>query len=211
MRQVVGRSFFSRNATQLYIGTFLEVYLTSHLRDLMASENHTEGLSFHVFLKDDREAVKCLEVQFSIKYLFAVPRKVLYWDLMHTLFRVTRYRLQNLNLPDHDILTCVPPAKSFLFILLSSILPVKLWRKECGVFVSWSVNCCLCNTHHPIEHWFIFARNLPTLGLPEAYTEEAYLLDFSHNSVPPGSTWYCCSIWSFPSPRSLQLTALPYD
>lgn len=47
------------------------------------------------------------------------------------------------------------PLSPFFFKLPSAILPVKVWMRDKGIFVSWPVNCTLCKAPETVDHVFI--------------------------------------------------------
>lgn len=152
-----------------------------------------------------------LTARFSLNYLCDVSKKALYRDLVVSVFPMPLYR--GVSQRGRDVLRrvkrmCVPAAvKTFFYKLHTNTLPVKVWLKERGIYVPWSVNCLLCKKPETIEHVFIFCwdavffwdvlqRTLKK-ELPVTPTGIRFLSVDNDNEVPYDMIMLLalCSIW----------------
>ncbi|CAN7937877.1 unnamed protein product [Ixodes hexagonus] len=169
VRQTVARFMFFRTSSHPFIRTLLQTHLPSLLPDLVVSSVHFSSSSCSAplrgFFKEVVSAVQFLKVRFSLEYLFDVSERELYHNLIDALFPVPLHRSRYPDISRQDVLKRVrkirvsPTTKSFFFKLHTDTLPVKLWLRDKGIFVPWSVNCRLCNTPETIEHCFIFCTD----------------------------------------------------
>lgn len=162
--QIVSRFFFFRDNSHPVIRSFLQVTLVDCLPDLIVSSNFSERPCLWGFMQEVYLAVQFLKARFSVEYLYTVSRKVLYKDLLSTLFPPPLYRSLYANLPGHDVLKRVrkmyipPNSKTFFYKLHSETLAVNTWLERKGIFIP-SVNCRLCDVPETIEHCFVSCKD----------------------------------------------------
>ncbi|XP_029826767.2 uncharacterized protein LOC115312028 [Ixodes scapularis] len=165
LKQVVVRFMFFRTVSHHFLRTYVQTELSEALPYLVVSSVPVGTLRPFGFLGEVVSAIEFLKTRFSLEYLFKVPRKTIYADLIDVVFPVPLNRSVFGNGSEQDVFKRVkkmrvsPSAKTFFFKLHTSTLPVKPWLQEKGLFVPWSVNCRLCNQPETIEHCFIFCTD----------------------------------------------------
>lgn len=164
VKQLVSRFFFLRDQEQPFIRTFIQTKLSPHLPSFLVSSCGVEPTRLVGFQKEVVESVRFLSARFSLEYLSLVSKKALARDLVVSLFPTPMYRTLFCN-GGHDVLNrvkrmCVPHSvKTFFFKLHTNTLPVKVWLREKGIDVPWTVDCLLCKQPETIEHVFIFCMD----------------------------------------------------
>lgn len=161
VRQLVSRFFFLRDQEQPFLRTMIQTKLACHFPSFLVSSENLKPMVAVGFLKEVVDSFNFLSARFSREYLSSVNRKDLTRALLDILFPVPIYRTLFADGPGQDVLCRVktmyiPPAvKTLFFKLHTGTLPVKVWMKQRGMFVPWSVDCLLCKQPESAEHVFI--------------------------------------------------------
>lgn len=161
IRQLVSRFLFLRDQKDNFLRTVVQVRLRRYLPGFIVYTGVEGGRAARGYLREVVMAFRFLTVRFSLDYLSAVNRKILYRDLVDTLMPVPLYRSLYQGKTGQDVLKRVkkmpvrPSVKSFFFKLHTNTLSVSTWMDEKGFFVPWTTYCRLCRKPETIEHAFI--------------------------------------------------------
>lgn len=161
LRQVVSRFIFLRDQNDIFLRTVMQLRLQRLLPRIIVSAGDNMCGAVTGFLREVVLAYQLLEVRFSPDYLYSVPKRKLYKDLVDIMLPVPLYREPYYGGPGQNILKRVkkmpvrPAVKTFFFKLHSNTLPVKTWLQDKGIFVPWTTNCLLCKKPETIEHAFL--------------------------------------------------------
>lgn len=160
VKKVIMRLIFYRSRVHPFLEHVKLSHALHHLPHITVATEFRH-FSLNGFYKEVIECVKFCLARFSCEYVFCVPKRRLYWDLIDVLFPTPVYRMVPEEWPGKDVLKRIsrmpirPKLKTFFFKLHSGTLAVKTWLDHKGIFVPWNTNCRFCKVPETIDHLFI--------------------------------------------------------
>lgn len=150
VKQLMSRFFFLREQEHPFIRTFIQTKLAPHLPSFLVFSCGGEPIRLVGLQKEVVDAVMSFVCSFFFFLIFvSLSNKTLTRDLEVSLFPTPLNTTIFCN-GSQDVLKkvksmCVPPSvETFYFKLHTNTFPVKVWLRQKGIYVPWTVNCLLC-------------------------------------------------------------------